>query len=204
MLGLCYRQGGPLLPELGSVSVGTNSLLSWINPCQELPWERAEPQDGIWVGWTPRLLETSERENLGAASSSCISPGISGQGGGLGSRALLEGMRKMRDLCSILMCIPLLSSHFPHSGQKHGDSGIILQVLRVTKTQVIITQAPGCVTAHRGQGLCSAEGRRSRGSSGITSFCGHSLPPEIQGLTCFSLRLTKKPPCNIFIQGQQR
>lgn len=113
------------------------------------------------------------------------------------SRALLEDTRKKSQLCSILTCIPPLSSHFPYSGQKHGDPRFIFQVLRVKKAQVIITQMPGCGTAHQGQGLC-------RRSMVITGFCGHSLPPEIQGLTCFSLRLTKKLPCYIFIQEQQR
>lgn len=68
------------------------------------------------------------------------------------------------------------------------------------KAQLILTEMPGCATALQGQGLCSAEQLRGpgagdpRGSQTFAWDCGHSLPPEIQGLTCFFQRLTIKTP----------
>lgn len=127
-----------------------------------------------------RLLETSERENFGAASSSWVAPGIPGQGDGLGSRAVLEGMRKPGCLCSILVCIPSLPSHFPDSGQKHGDSRVVSQVLRVKKAQLTVTEMPGCGAAHRGQGQGSAEQLRGGGAGDaqgwITNLCTGPWP----------------------------
>lgn len=137
VLGLCYRQGGPLLSELGSVSVGTNSLLSWINPSgaalgmsraqgAELGAERApEPVQCPPAAGSSGVTEQGRAwlwMDTGAAGN--LRKGKPG-----GSIQLLGCSRYLgwpgEQSCPGAICapssIPSLSSHCPHSAHKRGD-----------------------------------------------------------------------------------
>lgn len=120
-------------------------------------------------------------------------------------------MRKPGRLCSILVCIPSLPSHFPDSGQKHGDSRVVSQVLRVKKAQLTVTEMPGCGAAHRGQGQGSAEQLRGGGAGDpqgwITNLCMGPWPFSASSnprAGLFLSRTDQKTPTVMFLFKNSR